>query len=86
MLYEYIVENRTAEFRSWPYHRYIDAFVAPVAALVPALGVAGTRNLLKAINYAACAAIGIASALLLYGDASGVSPPSPGSWLAVSSA
>ena len=66
MLYEYIVENRTAEFRSWPYHRYIDAFVAPVAALVPALGVAGTRNLLKAINYAACAAIGIASALLLY--------------------
>ncbi|MCP8939759.1 hypothetical protein NK718_14620 [Alsobacter sp. SYSU M60028] len=65
MLYRYVVEGRVSEFRSWPYHRYVSAFVAPVAALAPVLGVAGLRRALELLNYAAVALIGLAAALSL---------------------
>ncbi len=56
-LHAVVMDGRRGDFDALPYHRYISGFAAPAAALVPALGVAGYRTLLSALNYAVILAI-----------------------------
>ena len=57
MLHDIVVEGRGDGFEPMPYQRYISAFAAPAALLVPRLGVAGYRTLLEILNYAAVLSI-----------------------------
>ncbi len=57
MLHDIVIEGRSDAFEAMPYQRYISAFAAPAALLVPRLGVAGYRALLAAVNYASVLSI-----------------------------